>query len=126
MKKLMVALLAALTFAAAFAPQEAEAQYRRRNNGVPIIAGVAAGLLGAAIVGSAIAGQQPRYYQQEPVYGHPGRVYYAQPQNQYYSQGQYYEEDEVVVRQPRCFIKRQPLYDEYGRVAAYQNRRVCR
>jgi len=120
MRKLMVALLAALTFAAAFAPQEAEAQYRRRNNGVPFIAGVAAGLLGAAIVGSAIAGQQPRYYQQEPVYGRPGPGYYAHPQ------GQYYEEDEVVVRQPRCFIKRQPLYDEYGRVAAYQNRRVCR
>ena len=120
MKKLLVAVLAALTFAAAFVPQDAAAGHRRHHhNGAPIIAGVAAGLLGAAIIGSAIAGQNRRY-EPAPVYGHPGRAYYAQPQ------GQYYEEDEVVVRQPRCFIKRQPLYDEYGQVAAYQNRRVCR
>lgn len=121
MKKLMVALLAALTFAAAFVPQDAAAKYRRHNNGVPIIAGVAAGLLGAAIIGSAIASQN-RHHDQ-------GSVYYAQPQNNYYAhpqQGGYYEEEQVFVRQPRCFIKRQPLYDEDGQIAAYQNRRVCR
>lgn len=127
MKKLMIALLAAVTFAAAFAPQSAEAQHhRRRNNGAPIAAGIAAGLLGAVVVGSLIAGSQRRAHAEEAY------VYHERPrsffENDYpHNRRHIYAEqaDEVIYRQPRCFIKRAPLYDEYGQVAAYQNRRVC-
>lgn len=118
MKKVMIALVAALTFAVALAPQEASAQWRRGGGGGAVAAGIAAGVIGGALIGSAIAG--PRYYGPAPVYAAPGPVYYAHP----HPYG-YVEEEEVVV-QPRCFIKRQPLYDEYGRVVAFQNRRICR
>ena len=123
MKKLMIALLAVITFSVAFAPQEAAAQHRRRgNNGGEVFAGVAAGLLGAAIIGSVIAGSQQAHAR--PVYGYDDQnhAYHHQQTRRSYVVPD--DEDEVVV--PRCYIKRQPLYDEDGRIVTYQNRRVCR
>lgn len=111
MKKMLLGLLAALVVVATLAPQDASAQYyRRRGGGGAVAAGVAAGLLGGAIIGSVVAGSRPAY-------AAPGPVYYSHPG--------YVDEDEVVVV-PRCVIRRVPLYDEYGNVAAYQRRRVCR
>jgi hypothetical protein len=73
MRKILVASAAAATiaFATLAAPTTADARCR----GCAVGVGIGAGLLGAAIIGSAVANSQPRYYEPAPVYGR-APVYY--------------------------------------------------
>jgi hypothetical protein len=91
MRKTLMALAAVATLAvsAVAAPQAAEARNGR------IAAGVAAGLIGSAIVGGAIASQNGYY---APGYG-PGYGYYGGP---------------AYVAEPSCFVQRQRFWDGYG------------
>ena len=63
MKHTIIALAAAATLAAAL-PSSAQAHCR----GCAVAAGVVGGLAAGAIIGSAIANSQPRYYEPAPVY----------------------------------------------------------
>lgn len=117
MKKTLAAVLAVATLAVAM-PQSAEAQYRRHyyhrgNAGAAIAGGLAAGLIGGALIAGAT---RPAYG--APVVVDPGYApYYAAPRRVYVEP----EYEAPVV----CRRVRQPLYDEYGRVAAYRAVRVC-
>lgn len=74
MKKSLAALLAVSTIAITLlaSATDADAQRRwRRGGGGGVAAGVAAGLVGAAIIGAATA---PRYGYAEPVYVAPRRT----------------------------------------------------
>jgi hypothetical protein len=123
MKKLLTALLAAVTLATSYAPADAQDwRYRRpggyyhhhhRGGGGDAAAAAAVGLVGGLILGGIAAqASQPSYvYDDDPVVvrRRPARVY---------------EEDVVVVRRarpyvPRCrtFIK----YDMYGRPYEYKD-----
>ena len=85
-----LAAVATLAVSAVAAPQAAEARNGR------IIAGVAAGLIGSAIVGGAIASHNGYY---GPGYYGPGYGYYGGP---------------VYVAEPSCFWQRQRFWDGYG------------
>jgi hypothetical protein len=99
MKKTLMALAAVATLAvSALAPAPAHAQ-----RWVP---GVAAGLIGGAIVGGAIASQNPYYYG-------PGYGYYGGPA--YVASPGYYDDG--------CTWRRQRFWDGYG--WRIRNVRVC-
>jgi predicted secreted Zn-dependent protease len=103
MKKVLVPALALLTAAAVFAPAEAEAQWRRgRGNGAAIGAGIAAGVIGGALIAGAAS--RPAYAYGEPVYVAPRRVY---------------------VEEPVCYVRRVPVVDRWGEVVAVRRQRVC-
>lgn len=110
MRKFMIPALALASAVAVMAPSDAEAQryYRGRyyGGGGAVAAGVAAGLIGGALVAGAAA--RP-YYGPGPYYAAPGPVY-AEP---------------GYVVQRRCWVERRPLLDEYGEVVAYRRQRVC-
>jgi hypothetical protein len=93
MKKMLIALAAAATLAtSAMAPAQA--------GGGRIAAGVAAGLLGGALVGGAIAAGSPYAY---------GPGYYDAP-------GPYYYGAPAYVADPgyACYWQRQRFWDGYG------------
>ena len=87
-----LAAVATLAVSAVAAPAPAHAQ---RGLGV----GIAAGLLGGAIVGGALAG--PRYYGYGPGYYGPGYGYYGGPA---------YVADDPYG----CYWQRQRFWDGYG------------
>ena len=81
---LIVGVLSASVSTAALADDH---RYHDRNNGVAL----AAGILGAVVIGSLIANSQPvyaapqqQYYQPQPQYYQPEQQVYYQPQAQYY------------------------------------------
>jgi hypothetical protein len=96
--KTFAALLTAATIAVSLsaATTDASAYWRRGWGWGP---GIAAGVVGGAIIAGAIVASQPRGY---VVY--PG---YAQP-----------------VSGPGCYWASQPLYDQWGRVAGYSGQPV--
>lgn len=106
MKKVLVVAAALLAGAVTFAPN-AEAGNGRTG---AFIGGVAAGVVGSALLGAVTA---------PPVYAAPPAYYAAPAPGPVYVQPGY---EEVV---PACVIHRVPLYDSYGNFAGYQRRRVC-
>ena len=101
MKRTIIALAAAALVAAAL-PSPAQAGCR----GCAVGAGVIGGLAAGAIIGSAIANSQPRYYEPDPVYVAPPPPAYVEPPD--------------YVDGPVCHVERQQVWDGY----AYRTRRV--
>lgn len=95
MKKAISAVLAVATVAGSLAVAAPQA----KADGGRIAAGVAAGLLGGALVGGAIANSRPG-----PVYVQPERVY---------------------VEEPACRTVRERYWDDYGGVWRTRRVRVC-
>jgi hypothetical protein len=93
MTKTFMALAAAATLVVSAVAAPAPAQAQRW------VPGVAAGLIGGAIVGGAIASQNGYYY---------GPGYYG-PGYGYYGGGPAY-----VVAEPNCFWQRQRFWDGFG------------
>ena len=91
MKKTLMALVAVGTLAGSALAVPAPAQAQRG-----VAAGVAAGLLGGAIVGGAIASQNGYY---APGYYGPGYGYYGGP---------------AYAAEPSCFVQRQRFWDGYS------------
>jgi hypothetical protein len=93
-KKTLTATIGAIAFAAAFAASSAPASAGwHGNRGLGI--GLGVGLLGAAIVGGAIASSQPTYA--APAYGYGGG----------------------------CEIQRRPIRNGWGEVVGFRPVRVC-
>ena len=111
MKKTLGSLLAAATIAVVVAgtATDASAQYRRGGGGA-VAAGIAAGVVGGLIVGSAIANSRPAYV----VAPSPGYVRYPA-----YAAG---------LPGPNCYWTRMPVYDRFGNVVGWRGRpvAVCR
>jgi hypothetical protein len=120
MKKLLIALLAAVTLATSFAPADAQDwRYRRGGyhhhrggGGGDAAAAAAVGLVGGLILGGLAAqASQPSYVYDDPVVvrRRPARVY---------------EEDVVVVRRARPYVPSCRTYikhDMYGRPYEYKD-----
>ena len=99
MKRTVTALVAAATIAGTLAVSvsDAAAQHRHRHWGWG--PGIAAGILGGAIITGAILASRPRGYVVYEGYGQP--VQYA-----------------------GCYWAAEPVYDRYGRVVGYTGRPV--
>ena len=97
MKRTVTALVAAATIAGTLAAMttDADAQWRRRGWGP----GIAAGIIGGAIITGAILASRPRGYVVYEGYGQP--VQYA-----------------------GCYWAAQPVVDPYGRVVGYTGQPV--
>ena len=98
----MIITLAAAALVAAAMPSSAQADCRGCGVGV----GIAAGMIGGAIIGGAIANSQPRYYEE------PGVAYAPSPRA--------YAEPPDYVDGPVCHMERMQFWDGY----AYRTRRV--
>ena len=101
MQRTIIAFAAAAVVAAAL-PSPSQAGCRGCGVGAGIIGGLAAG----AIIGSAIANSQPRYYEPAPVYAAPPPPATIEPSD--------YVDGSV------CHLKRHQVWDGY----AYRTRRV--
>ena len=102
MKRTIIALAAAAVVAAAM-PSPAQA----RCHGCGVGAGIIGGLAAGAIIGSAIANSQPRYYEPAPAYAPPPPpAYYVEPPD--------------YVDGPVCHLERHQVWDG----TAYRTRRV--
>jgi hypothetical protein len=101
MKRTIIALAAAAVVAAAL-PSPAQA----RCDGCAVGAGVLGGLAAGALIGSAIANGQPRYYEPAPVYAAPPPPVYVAPPE--------------YVDGPVCHLERHQVWDG----TAYRTRRV--
>jgi hypothetical protein len=105
MRKSLTALVGAAAIAGTLAVtvSDAAAQYRRhyyyRGGGWGWGPGIAAGIIGGAIIGGAILASRPRGYVVYEGYGQP--VQYA-----------------------GCYWASQPVYDPYGRVVGYTGQPV--
>jgi hypothetical protein len=98
MKKTMTALLAAATIAGTLAVSatDADAQrWRGRGGGWGWGPGIAAGIIGGAIITGAILASRPQGYVAYQGYGQP-------------------------VYRPGCYWASMPVYDARGRVVGYQ------
>lgn len=74
---------------------------------------IAAGVLGAVLVGSAIANSSNNNYAPAPTYYAPQQSYYAQPQQTYYTAPQttYYQEPQTTYyQQPQTYYAPAPVY----------------
>ena len=100
MKKTLTALAAAAVIAGTLAATatDADAQWRRRG-GWGWGPGVAAGIIGGAIITGAILASRPRGYVVYEGYGQP-------------------------VYGPGCYWASQPVYDRYGHVVGYSGQPV--
>jgi hypothetical protein len=96
MNKTLATLLAAATIAASLAATGTDASAQRGWGWGP---GVAAGIIGGAIIAGAIVASRPRGYVVYEGYGQP-------------------------VQGPGCYWASQPLYDPYGRVVGYTGQPV--
>ena len=96
MKKFLTSLLAVATIAGSLATAMPAAKAEGGRNA----AAIGLGILGAAVVGGAIANSQPRPYgyAEEPVYYAP---------------------------RPRCYFEQRPVWDPYLGQNVYRNVRVC-
>ena len=102
MKKTMTALLAAATIAGTLAVSatDADAQrWRGRGGGWGWGPGIAAGIIGGAIITGAILATRPQGYVVYQGYGQP-------------------------VYRSGCYWASQPVYDPYGRIVGYQGNPV--
>lgn len=98
MKKTLSALLAVATIAGSLVTTAPVAQAEGGRNA----AAIGLGLLGAAVVGSAIVNSQ------RPAYGYEsGPVYYAPPPR------------------PRCYWEQQAVWDPYLGANVYRKVKVC-
>jgi len=97
MKKTLTALTAATIIAGTLAATDADAQWRRRGGWWG--PGVAAGIIGGAIITGAILASRPRGYVVYPGYAEP-------------------------VYGPGCYWASQPVYDRAGRVVGYTGQPV--
>jgi len=97
MKRTLTALVAAATIAGTLAVSvsDADAQWRRRGWGP----GIAAGIIGGAIITGAILASRPRGYVVYEGYGAP-------------------------VQYRGCYWAAEPVYDRYGRVVGYTGQPV--
>jgi hypothetical protein len=98
MKKILTALTAAAIVAGTLATMttDADAQWRRRGGFGP---GIAAGIIGGAIITGAILASRPRGYVVYNDYGQP-------------------------VYGPGCYWAAEPVYDRRGRVVGYSSEPV--
>jgi hypothetical protein len=94
-------VLATIAGASLAATGTAQAEYGR--NGA-FVGGAAAGLVGGMLLGGAIANQN-RYYDEGPVY---------------------YDEPQPVYVQPRCYLRRERVPNEYDPGWHVETVRVCR
>ena len=99
MNKTLAALLAAATIAVTLAAGTTDASARWRGRGWGFGPGLAAGIVGGAIVAGALAATRPPGYVVYPGYGQP-------------------------VYEPDCYWASQPIYDQWGRVVGYSGRPV--
>ncbi len=95
MKKVIAALVAVATIAGSLAIEMPAAKADGGRNA----AAIGLGILGAAVVGGAIANSQPRY-------GYDGGPVYYAPR-------------------PRCYWEKQPVWDPYLGANVYRNVKVC-
>ncbi len=95
MKKFLTSLLAVATIAGSLATAMPTAKAEGGRNA----AAIGLGILGAAVVGGAIANSQPRY-------GYDGGPVYYAPR-------------------PRCYFTQQPVWDPYLGQNVYRRVRVC-
>jgi hypothetical protein len=98
MKKTLSALMAAAMMAGTLAATATDASAQRRH-GWGWGPGVAAGIIGGAIITGAILASRPRGYVVYEGYGQP-------------------------VYGPGCYWASQPLYDRYGNVVGYSGQPV--
>ena len=107
MKRMLTMAVAAATIAVSLAASAGDASAQWRGRGWGWGPGIAAGILGGAIIGGAIANS--RYYAPPP----PGWAYYPA-----------YREP---VPEPDCYWARMPVYDAYGNVLSWRGspRLVC-
>ena len=98
MKKTLSALMAAAMIAGTLTATATDASAQRRH-GWGWGPGVAAGILGGAIITGAIMASRPRGYVVYEGYGQP-------------------------VYGPGCYWASQPVYDRYGRVVGYSGQPV--
>jgi hypothetical protein len=96
MNKTLATLLAAATIAMSLAATGTDASAQWRRGWGP---GVAAGIIGGAIIAGAIVASRPQGYVVYEGYGQP-------------------------VRGPGCYWASQPVYDPYGRVVGYTGQPV--
>jgi len=99
MKKTLAGLVAAATIAAILAMSATDASAQRRGRGWGWGPGVAAGIIGGAIIAGAIIASRPPGYVVYEGYGQP-------------------------VYGPGCYWASQPLYDSFGRVVGYTGQPV--
>jgi hypothetical protein len=99
MKRTVTALVAAATFASTLAISASDANAQWRRGGWGWGPGVAAGIIGGAIITGAILASRPRGYVVYEGYGQP-------------------------VRYAGCYWAAQPVYDPYGRVVGYAGQPV--
>ena len=102
MKRMLTMTVAAATVAVSLAASVGDASAQWRGRGWGWGPGIAAGILGGAIIGGAIANS--RYYAPPP----PGWAYYPA-----------YREP---VPEPDCYWARMPVYDGYGNVLSWRGR----
>jgi hypothetical protein len=99
MNKTLAALLAAATITVTLAAGTTDASARWRGRGWGFGPGLAAGIVGGAIVAGALAATRPPGYVVYPAYGQP-------------------------VYGPDCYWASQPIYNQWGRVIGYSSRPV--
>ena len=99
MKKTIVSLLGAATIVVTVAATDASAQWRGRGWGWGWGPGIAAGVVGGAIIAGAIIASRPPGYVVYEGYGQP-------------------------VYAPGCYWASQPIYDAGGRVVGYTGQPV--
>jgi hypothetical protein len=102
MKRLLTMTVAAATIAVSLVASAGDADARWRGRGGGFGAGIAAGILGGAIIGGAIASS--RYHAPPP----PGYAYYP-------------AYDEPVPAED-CYWARVPVYNAYGDVISWRGR----
>lgn len=101
MKKALTVAIAALAIAGTMAASVTDAS--ARNRGGAVAAGVIGGLAAGAIIGGALSSR--------PAYAAPPAYYYGAPQ--------------PVYAQPRCWVEKERVWDEYRGIWRIQRVRVC-
>ncbi|MCC6887208.1 MAG: hypothetical protein IT536_01515 [Hyphomicrobiales bacterium] len=99
MKRTMAALVGAAAIAGTLAVSVSDANAQWRRGGWGWGPGIAAGIIGGAIIGSAIVASRPRGYVVYEGYGQP-------------------------VRYAGCYWAAEPVYDRFGRVVGYASQPV--
>jgi hypothetical protein len=109
-ERFKVATAVTLALAVAMSLAVTQPASARDGRNAALLGGLAAG----ALLGGVIANNRGGYYEDEPA---SAPVYRRPPPVMAYD----YDEEPA----PRCYVTRQPVYDEDGEFAGYRRARVC-